>query len=219
MINENIEICKKCGGRCCIKSGCDYGSIDFPNKKYSYLLDSISKGDKSIVAFLNFKTKKDGQIIIEPLLYVRARNINRDIVDLISMKTTCSQLDENGCKYNYNERPLGGKNLTPSRIEDGPCRPIISPLEIVKSWQPYQNQLRRIVKHYTGMNIENKIRQDVENLFYDILMEKFEGVAEAELIDIRDFAKFLLKVFPKEYENAYIRYKKNKNVLKLEKRK
>ena len=29
MEKENKELCKKCGGFCCIKSGCDYSAKDF----------------------------------------------------------------------------------------------------------------------------------------------------------------------------------------------
>ena len=34
---ENIELCKKCGGYCCKKSGCDYFVSDFENMKLEYL--------------------------------------------------------------------------------------------------------------------------------------------------------------------------------------
>ena len=172
-VNEDLDICHECGGMCCNKSGCDYGVGDFRERTYNSFLKELSLGDKSIVAAINFKTLKNNKFVFEPILYIRARNTNRDIIDLVSMKTRCSQLLENGCRYDYEHRPLGGRNLTPSRPEDGPCRPVITPTYILDSWMPYQKQLRKIVKHYTGMSVEEKIRQDVENLFYDVMIGKF----------------------------------------------
>lgn len=214
-VNENLDICRECGGKCCIKSGCDYGASDFQERTYNHLLKSLSEGDKSIVAAIKFNITKKGKIVIEPLLYIRARNVNRDIIDLISMKTRCSQLGENGCKHDYNHRPLGGRNLTPSRPDDGPCQPVISPLYIANSWKTYQNQLRKIVKHYTGMSVEKKIHQDVENLFYDVLMENFENVSPLELRDIKEFVEILAKAYPNELQNAYKKTISSQNKLKL----
>lgn len=209
--NEDLDICRECGGICCIKCGCDYGAGDFIDKSYKSLLESLSLGDKSIVAMIDFKTLGKDKIVAEPILYIRARNINRDIVDLVSMKTRCSQLGENGCNYDYDYRPLGGRNLCPSKPEDGPCRPVISPLYILNTWKPYQTQLRKIVKYYTGMSVEKKIREDVENLFYDVLMKDFNGISPLEIEDLRGFVPILARAFPNEFNNAREKYGKNKN--------
>jgi len=209
--NEDLDICRECGGMCCIKCGCDYGVGDFIDRTYNSLLESLSMGDKSIVAMIDFKAIGNGKLVAEPVLYIRARNINRDIVDLVSMKTRCSQLGDNGCKYDYDSRPLGGRNLSPSRPENGPCRPVISPMYILDGWIPYQKQLRKIVKHYTGMSVERKIREDVENLFFDMMMKKFEGISPLELEDLQSFVPMLAKVFPSEFSNACEKYKKSKN--------
>lgn len=65
--NEDLSICKECGGYCCKKSGCDYWVDDLKDKSY------------------------------------------KGILDLLSMKTTCSNLTETGCSFSYEERPSGGK--------------------------------------------------------------------------------------------------------------
>ena len=196
--NEDLSICSKCGGMCCKKSGCDYSLTDFKDGKYITLLDELNKGDKSIVAMINFRTLINGKFIAEPYLYIRARNTNRGIVDLISMKTRCSQLTDTGCSHNYENRPLGGRNLKPSLSENGPCRPIINPYEIANTWKGSQKQLRKVVKHFTGMIVEDKIKEDIKSLLYNVAMGNFEEISPLELEDLKSFVPLLVKAFPEE---------------------
>lgn len=212
--NENIDICRECGGMCCKKSGCDYSALDFKNCSYNTLYNELLKGDKSIVSYMKFKVDSNGNYTYEPLLYLRARNNGRDIVDLVSIKTGCSLLGENGCKFSYEERPSGGKNLKPVRKEEGECVPLASPLYIVNSWIKHQQTLKRLVLNLTGMNLDKKIRFDVENLFLEILNEKFDGVSPIELEDIKGFSILLARTFPLELENAKKRYNSRKILIR-----
>ena len=200
--NENLDICRECGGACCIKCGCDYAVSDFKDRTYNGFLQSLSVGDKSIVAMLNFRDLSNGKFIAEPVLYIRARNENRDIVDLISMKTRCSMLSDTGCKYDYEHRPFGGKNLKPVRTSEGKCRPVVSPLLMIEEWKPYQKQLSKIVKRYTSKSVDEKIKEDVENLFYRWLIKDFTGVMPLEYNDLKGFIPLLKRVYPFEYEIA-----------------
>lgn len=117
---ENKDLCKKCGGRCCKKSGCDYFVSDFDVIDKSSLVKLLDTGNVSIVAALSFRTLKNKDRVVEPFLYLLARNIDRGIVDLFSLKKTCSMLTDEGCTYTLENRPGGGVNLIPS-IEG--CRP------------------------------------------------------------------------------------------------
>lgn len=211
--NENLDICSECGGRCCNKCGCDYAIVDFRDRTYKGLLEALAKGDKSIVAALDFKTMPSGKFIATPFLYLRARNTDRDIVDLVSMKTRCSLLNYDGCSHDYENRPFGGRNLIPSRKEDGPCMPDVEPLDYLMAWSPYQKQLRKIVKHYTGMSVEEKVSQDVENLFYDALCRNYKGVHPAEMDELKEFIPLLVRAFPEERQRAVAR--KNGSELKV----
>lgn len=211
--NENLDICRECGGMCCKKSGCDYSADDFKNCTYDNLIKELRKGDKSIVCMIKFNVDKDGNNSFEPFFYLRARNIDRDIIDLISIKTRCSLLTDTGCSLDYKHRPMGGRNLKPVRASDGLCRPIIKPLDIVNTWRPYQKILKRIVLNLSGKNFEEKIREDVENLFYDILTENYKDVSVIELKDIKYFAVLLARTFPLELENANKRYESGRTKL------
>jgi len=211
--NENLSICSKCGGKCCKKCGCDYSANDFKNCSYDNLLKELDKGDKSIVAVLDFKSNN----VVEPFLYIRARNKNREIVDLISMKTECSQLRENGCSYDYIHRPFGGKNLTPSVKGYGYCKTVMDPMDVVKTWKPHQKTLQRLVIHYTGMNVVKKIREDVSELFYKVLTNDFSDVSEAEMKELKTFIPLLINYFPSELANASKKYNMNKGKMLVRK--
>ena len=204
--NENIEICRKCGGMCCKKSGCDYSANDFLDVSYEGLYNELKKGDKSIVCYMSFNEGSNGKYTYQPFLYLRARNKNRDIIDLISIKTGCALLQANGCSFSYEDRPSGGKNLTPVKKSEGPCTPVVDPMDIVNTWKPYQKILQRLVSRFTGMSFDKKIRMDVEQLFYEVLTEKFFGVSKIELEDIKGFSVLLARTFPNELANANKRY-------------
>lgn len=205
--NENLNICRMCGGMCCKKSGCDYSALDFKNASYDTLYKELNKGDKSIVCYMKFRKDTNGNYSYEPFLYLRARNKRRDIVDLVSIKTGCASLLPNGCSFSYKDRPSGGKNLKPVREEDGQCVPLVNPLDIVGTWKNHQKTLKRLVLDFTGMNVEKRIRLEVENFFLEILNEEFDDISPIELEDIKEFSILLAKTFPNELDNANKRYR------------
>lgn len=200
--NENLDMCRQCGGICCLKCGCDYDIKDFKDCSYNTLTKELAKGNISIVCFFKFRNDNS----YEAILYLRARNSNRDIVDLVSMKTKCSMLGEDGCMYDYKQRPEGGKNLIPRKDIDSMCMSDRDPKDIVMSWKPYQKTLKRIVLQYTGMNLDKRIRLDVENLFYDFLSENYDGVSELERDELKNFVMLLAGTFPEELKRANQRY-------------
>ena len=206
-ILENKEYCTACVGYCCKKCGCDYYPEDFKDLSFNGLTKILSEGNISIVAALDFQRMPKGNLVYTPLLYLRARNIDRDIVDLVSIKKTCSMLREDGCSYDFKNRPSAGANLIPatSRFE---CHPKIAPTEYLRSWESYQKVLTRFVKRYCGMSLEYKLKEDIENLFYECLSGVLDTVPIEEKYDVEyNFLPNLLETSPLEYEKAYKRYK------------
>lgn len=191
---ENKELCSKCGGKCCKKSGCDYSVNDFSNKTFAGFIEVLKDGNISIVSSIKFNRNKDGKLLVEPVLYLRARNINRDVIDLFSMKTTCSMLTDKGCSYDTNHRPSGGLNLIPS--ENQQCYPYKNPISIVEGWISYQNILEKIVKKYTGKSIYDKLKEDIENTLYDFIIGKVDGVSIIEIKDMKNITPLLLEAYP-----------------------
>ena len=210
---ENRAICKECGGYCCKKCGCDYFVSDFESLKIENIEELLATGRVSIVAALEFIRTRNDELIANPFLYLRARNINRGEIDLLSFKTTCASLTEEGCFFDLEKRPSGGACLIP-KVEKNTicCYSEVDRTEELRKWAPYQTVLQKVVKRHTGMSVYSRLRMDAENLFYDILSENFEGVAKAELVDVLSGIGQMMIAFPEEYQNALI---KSKNAKKL----
>lgn len=88
MKNENKELCSECGGYCCKKSGCDYYVSDFKKIDKNTILETLASEKISIVSAIAFEKLNDDKIVATPFLYLRARNQDRDIVNLYQVKTT-----------------------------------------------------------------------------------------------------------------------------------
>lgn len=202
MINyENRDICKQCGGFCCKKCGCDYAVADFETLDINYLQKKLEEGNISIVSAQHFK-RVNNKLINEPFLYLRARNIERPIVDLLSMKTTCSLLTDKGCIYSKENRPKGGLNLIPSENYPIGCNPAVNQLELLNEWNNYQKVLARLVKRLTGMSVDQKLKEDIYNLFLSVYYEQYEYVSEIEKIDIFALLPLLKEAYYEEYKKA-----------------
>ena len=204
---EDKELCTKCGGKCCKKSGCDFFVSDFTSLKMEYLEQVLDTNRVSIVAAL-MGTVENGQEKIKPILYLRARNVERDAIDLLSYKKTCASLESNGCYFDVYHRPSGGVSLQPSK--DG-CYQTVDLLKELKKWLPYQDVLRKIVKKRTGKTYLNKLKEDIENLFVDYVSQNFAGISEIELLDVEKLIPTLMKTNPKEYSKALERVKEKKS--------
>ena len=209
MERENKELCKTCGGYCCKKSGCDYYVEDFKDLSYKSLLNVLAEGNISIVALLKFSKLKTGKLAVTPVLYLRARNEGRDIIDLVSIKKQCSLLKEDGCSYDLKNRPSGGVNLIPAGNKYN-CFPEKDPLEAILKWEDYQKVLSRIVKRYTGVSVDEKIRQDVYNLFVEFLNGELDKVPIEEKLDVLGMIESLLEIFPNEVNQAIDSVKNSK---------
>ncbi len=210
-ILENKDFCKRCGGYCCKKCGCDYWPSDFSDLSINGLTNILAEGNISIVAALEFERLANDKLVIVPFLYLRARNVDKDIIDLISIKNTCSMLRDDGCFYSYKDRPSGGVNLIPGE-DRTKCHPKESSMEHMKEWESYQKVLSRIVKRYCGVSVDVKIHEDIENLFYDYLMGETEKAAIEEKMDVENLILLLLEVCPEEFKKASMRCRRDQVV-------
>jgi len=205
---EDKEICKQCGGKCCIKSGCDYFVSDFSSMKMEELDKILNTERVSIVASFNFKRLKNQKLVYEVILSIRERNQNRDIIDLLSFKTRCASLTKNGCSYDLEKRPSGGSSLIPNK--DGLCYSKVDRLKELKKWEPYQKILSKLVKKYTNKTVEEKLKEDVETLIYNVLTENYQDSLQVELQDIARMIPLLQECFPQNCEKAIQKYQKEK---------
>lgn len=210
---ENKNICAECGGFCCKKCGCDYFVNDIESFKIDELEKLLNTGHVSIVAFLEFKYLNNNVLGAFPTLYLRERNVDRNIIDLLSMKTTCASLTDNGCIYDLNNRPSGGATLIPK--ENMQCYSSVDRFEELKKWIPYQKVLEKLVKRHTGLSIQAKLKEDVENLVYNLYSNNIENVSRLELQEILRMMPTLKEAFPNEFNKGIIKMEKNNPYKKL----
>ncbi len=162
----NKKICSECGGICCKKCGCMYLPEDFVSMEYESLLNVIKIGNISIsISIFNIfyggnsdksptyeKISPNHNILWSYYLYLRARNINRDIIDFFGIEGTCSILGDKGCKYSDSERPSLGLSLIPRKAKDGGCVQLADKYsyEIMYDWIRYQKVLEQIIINISG---------------------------------------------------------------------
>ena len=151
---ENRTICAVCGGECCQKMACSCSPKDFDNdcnkmeealKSGHYSID-LHRCDLGVFAMNPYGVIriKLGQIMSHPngCLYIRARNVNRPIVDFIHEKDEEGPCifwnPERGCSLPYEKRPHHGRNMIPNIFFE--CDSVYGEkfLEVLdKEWKPY----------------------------------------------------------------------------------
>lgn len=187
----NYEMCKKCGGACCKQNGCIYLPRDFESLSFDYLKEKIDKGYISI----------SGQPIPFSggawtfLLYLRARNVNSEIVDLFSLGSPCSLLTDTGCSLDETERPSLGLMVEPTKI-GGPCDKKFDS-DIALKWLDYYNVLYKLVKHYTNMKIEDIISKQLDARLSEIKtrMDAKKVLTDMEIFIVNQYRIMVNKPF------------------------
>ncbi len=180
----DYEMCKKCGGVCCKQNGCVYAPKDFESMEFSYLKSELEKGKISISG--QATPIAHGMWTYIP--YLRARNKDANIVDLITNGGPCINLTETGCSLSEEQRPTFGLLVKPTKI-GGPCEKVNS--GSANDWLNYSEVLEKLVKHYTNKNI------------IDIIVDEIAR----QMVVINKKIKANVKLSPMEQTNAYWYYK------------
>ena len=138
---------------------------DFTSMEYDDLLNLINVGNISINIniFDIFCTSSDYKkyildhsasdtVLWSYYLYLRARNIDGDIVDLFGGENPCRMLGDKGCKYTDKERPSLGLSLIPEKRKGEGCvQPAHRYLyEVMYDWLKHQKTLEELVRTFTN---------------------------------------------------------------------
>ena len=219
MKHEDRDVCRECGGFCCKKSGCDYSPKDFKDLSLNGVLNILECGNISIVSVVSFELLPNGKKCCTPFLFLRARNVDRDIVDIMSYRKQCSMLTETGCSYDLEHRPSGGSNLLPLGIDPDTgipmCHPDEDPSTIVRPWESYQKVLTKAVKRLTGKTVEEVFVEQLEELFVTFLKQDFDGISPVEGFQVSLCLPDLIECYPEVYEKAKKRVNIGSPVLSL----
>lgn len=179
----DYEMCKKCGGVCCKQNGCVYMPKDFESMEFSYLKNELEKGKISISGQAT-KIVNDMWTYIP---YLRARNKDANIVDLITNGGPCINLTETGCSLSEEKRPTFGLLVKPTKI-GGPCEKVKS--GSANDWLNYSEVLEKLVK-YSNKDIIDIIADEIAS----------------QMVVINKKIKDNVKLSPMELTNSYWYYK------------
>lgn len=169
--NENLEVCKKCGGKCCRNMPGTYSPEDL------FKGEEITKESiKRLIMesdYLSIDRWEADEEYDKELYYIRPKLVLRepetffnDLIGLIlgdcdSEKKVdfavvtgfhqCYFLGENGCKLSYDQRPKNCRDLTPDPengcyIQEVKYQNISTKLYYAKIWEPYSEIIEEIAK-------------------------------------------------------------------------
>ena len=153
--NENLQICRECGGNCCKSVSCHYAPDDFKSLTYRALKRLMIKkryisGVKFSKMFIKLNFDESTQISYLKHFYilrirtsgtgiaVRAADVYED--DL------CMLLGKNGCLIPYEERPKGARMLIPKRGRR--CEQLYNMDDCVHDWVKYQALLEKLYRYF-----------------------------------------------------------------------
>lgn len=194
---ENKDICTKCGGKCCKHCGCLWFPSDFKEISFSSIEKILEDGSSSIVGTPIVVQDRTRLKTTGVTLSLRARNVGKGAIDLISLPSSCGSLTENGCKFDFKNRPSGGKHLIPTKDMKS-CYEDFNVLAIERKWYTYNKILSRLVKRYTGNSVMDEYRKQV--LSY---LCSWCSLSEGEILrngyeEMQEVTNLLITLFPNE---------------------
>lgn len=143
--NCNYELCGECGGRCCKRCGCSFSPDDFEDLSFDGLLKEIEKG------YITLELIDGDPFCIEGMIWlVRMRNLNGPIVESHVYgreRNGCIVLKKNGCPFDYQHRPAGGRLLIPgAKGFEKDCHGPYGTEEALREWKAHQKVLVKLTK-------------------------------------------------------------------------
>lgn len=175
---DQPQICASCIGHgfCCRRSACNCHPLDF-DRDLSKMREALATG-KYAIDFTRttadaFIDKEEGYLTLDPehilkteqeALYIRPRNINRPIVDIIHLDEDGDEgpcvlwTYEKGCELPYEERPFFGRTTIANKYPELCCsyydliekRGMVK--KLVSDWKPYTFGLFKLAQEYFDAN-------------------------------------------------------------------
>lgn len=131
---EATRQCATCKGACCKQMPGHYSPTDFSDLSFEGLKAEIEKGCIAIDWWESDPKE----------YYLRARHIGEEIVHG-SWGGVCVNLGPAGCRLDWEERPLGCRNLKPRESSRGDCKGTYTKRQSVDDWKAYDSVLRELV--------------------------------------------------------------------------
>lgn len=220
-INENLEVCKECDGRCCKNMGCFISPKDlksYPKITREDLIDLLETGYVSIDWYEGYGEE----------YFLRMRNKKSPIIDP-SWGGECVALTMNGCSFKFEDRPYGGRKLIPSK--NGICPTSYTKKECKDDWKPYIDILDQLVENIREGALEIKYDKEIDKLepqsngddvgsrlLFDLMTDIFKDIKEEDKEDINNkeeekVVDDMFKILSKNQLKKLVKLSK-KNILK-----
>lgn len=212
---ENKKLCSTCGGvggLCCKAGGCVWFPSDFKEITLNSIDTILQNGKASIVGTPNATLKGNTPIFNGVILSLRARNINRGPIDLISISTCCASLTPTGCEFNFKDRPSGGKHLIP--MPNLECYEDFRIKDVEEKWYAYNKILSRLVRRYTGLSVNDEYRREVIEYLYNWATLPFKEISSQRYDEFQKISNMFVLMFPEETRVAEEKIKCSNKTLK-----
>ena len=190
--NTNYDMCKKCGGACCKETGCMYVVNDFRPFNFRIIKSALDSGKISIGG----QPIELGINLWSIVLYLRARNTDSDVVDIITKGGPCVMLSDTGCLYSESERPSLGLYIKPTKI-GGPCN-IHNGEKYIIEWLNNYSLLQNLVRHYTDKEVYDVFQEQLDERMAVINDKKSLSIQLTPMENLIDEWNSQI-IVPKEY--------------------
>lgn len=150
---ENPEVCKECGGVCCLRAPCHWSPRDIKDLSYKGLKKMLK--EKNYISIVRFPSTVCESALREiqhsgPYYYIlRTRTRSTNIATVASKKhkdDLCMLLKPDGCSITFEERPRGARLLIPERNRK--CRHLYDLDDCLYEWKDYQDVLRKLFYYF-----------------------------------------------------------------------
>ena len=162
LMNEDLELCKKCGGKCCQQYPCHYSPDDFVDLSYDGLKAEIEKGYISIDWWEGDADSTLNEF--DKTYFLRVKTAWGCVTDP-SWGGQCILWDkENGCPLDFEHRPKGGRMLIPDLSD---CKQAYLKLQCALDWRSYYPVLHKLYINfydYDPMESINRLKSYLDEV-------------------------------------------------------
>jgi len=142
----STDVCAKCGGKCCktmpgATKPSQWGSDNYEIK--NNIEQALNSGNYSVDFY------EDSDPVYHKIYYIRPSVVGSKSMISNVPSGTCSFLTPKGCSLDHEHRPVECQNLEAVDPGGSSCQPSSEDFKlenIVRSWEPYQNIIKFILK-------------------------------------------------------------------------
>ena len=143
----NNDLCKKCGGRCCVNLGCHISPDDLKEISFDSIISLIDDSECISIDWWEGDPVTD-EPTGERVYYLRIKNKGSKVIDPAFGGNPCSLVGENGCPLPFSYRPKGARELIPS---EGDCIDGYSKQQCCIDWMKHQDVMVKVHAYYTSL--------------------------------------------------------------------